>query len=79
MGYAVPSFCTWDAESVKTVLDVAEEMKAPVMVMNGWAEFPVIRPALREVRRRAQRRRERAHQRSGWLCSPQRFLERLRR
>lgn len=48
-GYAVPSFCTWDAESVKTVLDVAEEMRAPVMLMNGWAEFPVIRPALYSI------------------------------
>ena len=45
-GYAVPSFCTWNAESVITVLDVAEEMKAPVMIMNGWAEFPIIRPGL---------------------------------
>lgn len=45
-GYAVPSFCTWNAESVKTVLDVAEELKAPVMLMNGWAEFPIIRPCL---------------------------------
>jgi ketose-bisphosphate aldolase len=47
--YAVPSFCTWNAESVKTVLDVAEEMKAPVMVMNGWAEFPIIRPMLYSI------------------------------
>jgi fructose-bisphosphate aldolase class II len=47
--YAVPSFCTWDAESVKTVLDVAEEMRAPVMVMNGWAEFPIIRPKLYSI------------------------------
>ena len=48
-GYAVPSFCTWDAESVKTVLDVAEEMKAPVMIMNGWAEFPIIKPSLYSI------------------------------
>jgi ketose-bisphosphate aldolase len=48
-GYAVPSFCTWSAESVKTVLDVAEEMNAPVMIMNGWAEFPVIRPSLYSI------------------------------
>lgn len=47
--YAVPSFCTWNAESVKTVLDVAEEMRAPVMVMNGWAEFPIIRPKLYSI------------------------------
>jgi ketose-bisphosphate aldolase len=44
--YAVPSFCTWDAESVKTVLDVAGELSAPVLIMNGWAEFPIIKPFL---------------------------------
>ena len=48
-GYAVPSFCTWDAESIITVLNTAEEMKAPVMIMNGWAEFPVIRPRLYSI------------------------------
>jgi ketose-bisphosphate aldolase len=45
-GYAVPSFCTWNAEAIKTVLDVAEEMHAPIMLMNGWAEFPIISPQL---------------------------------
>jgi ketose-bisphosphate aldolase len=48
-GYAIPSFCTWNAESMKTVLDSAEELRAPVMIMNGWAEFPVIRPALHSL------------------------------
>ncbi len=48
-GYAVPSFCTWDAESIITVLNTAEEMKAPVMIMNGWAEFPVIKPWLYSI------------------------------
>ncbi|NIN23438.1 MAG: tagatose-bisphosphate aldolase subunit KbaY, partial [Candidatus Aminicenantes bacterium] len=48
-GYAVPSFCTWNAEAVKTVLDVAEEMHAPIMIMNGWAEFPIISPELYSV------------------------------
>lgn len=43
-GYAVPSFCTWNAETMKTVLDAAAELKAPVMLMNGWAEFPVLSP-----------------------------------
>lgn len=43
-GYAVPSFCTWNAETMKTVLDAAAELKAPVMIMNGWAEFPVLNP-----------------------------------
>jgi fructose-bisphosphate aldolase class II len=45
-GYAVPSFCAWNAESMKTILDVAEELRAPVIVMNGWAEFPIIRPKI---------------------------------
>jgi tagatose 1,6-diphosphate aldolase GatY/KbaY len=31
---------------MKTVLDAAEELRAPVMLMNGWAEFPIIRPKL---------------------------------
>ena len=48
-GYAIPSFCTWNAESMKAVLDTAEELHAPVMLMNGWAEFPVIRPALHSL------------------------------
>lgn len=45
-GYAVPSFCAWNAEAMKTILDVAEELRAPVIVMNGWAEFPIIRPKI---------------------------------
>jgi ketose-bisphosphate aldolase len=43
-GYAVPSFCAWDIESMKTILETAQEMNAPVIVMNGWAEFPIVRP-----------------------------------
>jgi fructose-bisphosphate aldolase class II len=38
-GYAVPSFCVWNAESMKTVLDTAESLRSPVIIMNGWAEF----------------------------------------
>ena len=38
-GYAVPSFCVWNAESMKTVLDAAERLRSPVILMNGWAEF----------------------------------------
>jgi ketose-bisphosphate aldolase len=45
-GYAVPSFCIWNAESIKTVLDCAVEMKAPVMIMNGWAEFLLLNPEI---------------------------------
>ncbi len=43
-GYAVPSFCIWNAETIKTVLDCASEMKAPVIIMNGWAEFKLLNP-----------------------------------
>jgi ketose-bisphosphate aldolase len=49
LGYAIPSFCTWNAESMQTVLDAAEELRAPVMLMNGWAEFPIIRPWLHSI------------------------------
>lgn len=45
-GYAVPSFCAWNAEAMKTIFNVAEELRAPVIVMNGWAEFPIIRPKI---------------------------------
>ncbi len=43
-GYAVCSFCAWSIESMKTILDTAQEMRAPVILMNGWAEFPIISP-----------------------------------
>ena len=38
-GYAVPSFCVWNAESIEVVLRVAAELKAPVILMNGPGEF----------------------------------------
>ena len=44
-GYAVPAFCTWNAETVDIVLSVAERMRAPVIVMQGPGEFPVLPPA----------------------------------
>ena len=34
-GYAVPSFCVWNAESIEVVLRAAAELKAPVILMNG--------------------------------------------
>jgi tagatose 1,6-diphosphate aldolase GatY/KbaY len=43
-GYAVPSFCVWSAETMKNVLDCAAELRAPVMIMSGWAEFAVMEP-----------------------------------
>jgi tagatose 1,6-diphosphate aldolase GatY/KbaY len=45
-GYAVPSFCAWNAETMEAVLRVAEEQRAPVIVMNGPCEFPVLEPGL---------------------------------
>lgn len=38
-GYAVPSFCAWSAEVTETVLQVATELKAPVILMSGPGEF----------------------------------------
>jgi ketose-bisphosphate aldolase len=43
-GFAVPSFCVWNAETIRTVLDAATELKAPVILMNGWAEFELLSP-----------------------------------
>jgi fructose-bisphosphate aldolase, class II len=44
-GYAVPSFCTWNAEVVQAVLRAAEALRAPVILMAGPAEFPLLAPA----------------------------------
>jgi ketose-bisphosphate aldolase len=44
-GYAVPAFCTWNAESMAVVLGVAERLRAPVILMQGPGEFPVLPPA----------------------------------
>lgn len=43
-GYAVPAFCTWNAESMEVVLDVAERMHAPVILMQGPGEFSLLSP-----------------------------------
>jgi ketose-bisphosphate aldolase len=44
-GYAVPAFCAWNAESIDVVLGVADRMRAPVILMSGPGEFPVLSPA----------------------------------
>ena len=44
-GYAIPSFCVWNAETMKVVLQVASDCKAPVMLMNGPGEFGLLSPA----------------------------------
>lgn len=43
-GYAVPSFCVWNLETTETVLRTAERMAAPVIVMGGPGEFPLVKP-----------------------------------
>lgn len=44
-GYAVPSFCVWNAETAITVLGVAADLRAPVILMNGPGEFCSLAPA----------------------------------
>jgi ketose-bisphosphate aldolase len=43
-GYAVPSFCAWNAEVMEVVLKTAERLRAPVILMQGPGEFPVMSP-----------------------------------
>ena len=44
-GYAVPSFCVWNAETMDIVLSVASDCGAPVILMNGPGEFGLLAPA----------------------------------
>jgi len=44
-GYAVPSFCAWNAETMAAVLRAASNLEAPVILMNGPGEFPLLSPA----------------------------------
>ncbi len=43
-GYAVPSFCAWNAEVTETVLQAAQGLKAPVILMSGPGEFGLNSP-----------------------------------
>jgi len=43
-GYAVPSFCVWNAETTEAVLQAAADFRAPVMIMSGPSEFEVFPP-----------------------------------
>ncbi|HTL17151.1 MAG TPA: class II fructose-bisphosphate aldolase [Patescibacteria group bacterium] len=43
-GYAVPSFCAWNAEVMETALQVATELRAPVILMSGPGEFGLNSP-----------------------------------
>jgi ketose-bisphosphate aldolase len=51
-GYAVPSLCVWNAESVDAVLRAASARRAPVLLMAGPGEFPLTAaPLLADVAR----------------------------
>jgi len=43
-GYAIPAFCAWNAEVMAATLRVAERLEAPVILMQGPGEFPVLEP-----------------------------------
>lgn len=43
-GYAVPSFCAWNAEVAETILETAARLKAPVILMSGPGEFALNPP-----------------------------------
>ncbi len=43
-GYAVPSFCAWNAEMAEIILQVASDLRAPVILMSGPGEFPLNPP-----------------------------------
>jgi len=44
-GYAVPAVTVWNAESMKAVLAAASDLRSPVILMNGPAEFNLLSPA----------------------------------
>lgn len=50
-GYAVPSFCVWNAETIDCVLRVAERCRAPVILMTGPGELLLSYGALADVAR----------------------------
>jgi ketose-bisphosphate aldolase len=43
-GYAIPSFCVWNAETIDMVLRTAETMKAPVLLMAGPLDMAYFGP-----------------------------------
>ena len=45
-GYAVPSFCVWNAETLLAVMETAEKMRSPVIVMNGPGELGLLPPEI---------------------------------
>ncbi|KPK62272.1 MAG: hypothetical protein AMK73_06405 [Planctomycetes bacterium SM23_32] len=60
-GYAVPSLCVWDSATMDTVLRVAQDCAAPVILMCGWAEFGLTSAEVLAATARAVAERRRAH------------------
>ncbi len=58
-GYAVPSFCVWNTESMHAVMEAAADLCAPVILMNGPCEFALLPPAAMAAAARAVVRRYR--------------------
>jgi len=50
-GYAVPSFCVWNAETASAVLRAAEQCRAPVILMTGPGEGLLSYAALADTAR----------------------------
>lgn len=44
-GYAIPAFCAWNAETIAAILSVADDMRAPVILMQGAGESVLLNPA----------------------------------
>lgn len=43
-GYAIPSFGAWSLEGMEVILQVAERLQGPVLLMAGPGEFPLNSP-----------------------------------
>ncbi|HMF31677.1 MAG TPA: class II fructose-bisphosphate aldolase [Candidatus Lokiarchaeia archaeon] len=44
--YAVPAFCAWNAEMVDVILQTAERLRSPVIILSAWVDFTLIEPSL---------------------------------
>jgi tagatose 1,6-diphosphate aldolase GatY/KbaY len=43
-GYAIPSFTVWSSETIRIVLETAEQMQSPVILLTGPSEVTLLRP-----------------------------------
>ena len=42
--YAVPAFCAWNAEMIDIILQTAERMGSPVIILSAWVDWKLIEP-----------------------------------